>query len=412
MANNRPAGPQEITTIWNKNFICVMVLNTLMCFGHFASHPLVASYTKYLGTSEEITGLLAGIFYGIAFAMRPITGPMMTKLDKRMLMILTFICGCIANIGYALFENITAFTIFRVLHGLQFGFQGSLVMTLASDNLPLERMTTGMGLYSIGTAVATAIAPTIGTALLAFGTRAREEGFGFFLVFIFAAVSLALSVIPAALLSPDKKTKEEAASTGAWYKNIITVHALPAAALIFLTQGVYSLYTVYIIEFGISRGIGNISIFFLVFATVLAVSRPLSGVLTDRLGIKKIIIPGLVIFALSLVTVSFSNTLWMVLIGAALAALGFGSTHPQITTMGLQTVRPIKRGVASNTLYMGIDLGLFLGPLLGGVAIANYDYITMYRFALIPLALALVAFLAAYPLFRRRRAELESEQYH
>ena len=410
MAKMLTSSPKEITTIWNKNFICVMVLNTLMCFGHFASHPLVASYTKYLGTSEELTGLLAGIFYGIAFAMRPVTGPMMTKLDKRLLIILTFACGCVANIGYAMFDNITAFTIFRVLHGLQFGFQGSLVMTLASDNLPLERMTTGMGLYAIGTAVATAIAPTLGTALLGLGTRTRSEGFGFVLVFVFAAFSLALAIIPATLLSPDRKTKEEVAGTGAWYKNIITVHALPAAANLFMIQGVYSLYTVYIIEYGIGRGIGNISVFFMVFATALAVSRPLSGALTDRLGTKKIFIPGIGVFALSLITVSLSNTLWMVLIGAALGAVGLGATQPQLMTMGVQTVHPIKRGVASNTIYMGIDLGLFLGPLLGGLAIARVGYVSMYRIAVIPLALALIGFLATFPLFRRRRAELESEQ--
>jgi len=385
-----------------------MVLNTLMCFGHFASHPLVASYTKYLGTSEEITGLLAGIFYGIAFVMRPVTGPAMTKLDKRMLMILTFICGCIANIGYALFDNTTAFAIFRILHGLQFGFQGSLVMTLASDNLPLERMTTGMGLYSVGTAVATAIAPTLGTLLLSFGTGAGSEGFGFVLVFSFSALSLALAVIPAALLSPDRKTKEEVASTGAWYKNIITVRAIPAAAMLFMVQAVYSLYTVYIIEYGNSRSISNISLFFLVFASVLALSRPLSGALTDRLGVKRIFIPGISMFALSLIVVSFSDTLWMVLIGAALGAFGFGSTQPQLTTMSLQTVPSIKRGVVSNTVYMGIDLGLFLGPLLGGFVIAGYDYLTMYRIGVIPLALALAGFLATFPIYKRWRSEVQT----
>jgi len=383
-----------------------MVMNTLMCFGHFASHPLVASYTKFMGTSEEITGLLAGIFYGIAFVMRPVTGPMMTKLDKRMLMILTFICGCIANIGYALFDNTTAFALFRILHGLQFGFQGSLVMTLASDNLPPERMATGMGLYSVGTAVATAIAPTLGTMLLAYGTGAVGEGFGFVLVFSFSALSLALAVIPAALLSPDRKTKEEVASTGAWYKNILAVRAIPAAVMLFLVQGVYSLYTVYIIEYGHSRSISNISLFFLVFACVLALSRPLSGALTDRLGVKRIFIPGISIFALSLIVVSFSGTLWMVLIGAALGALGFGATQPQLMTMGLQTVQPIKRGVVSNTIYMGIDLGLFLGPLLGGFMIAGFDYVAMYRAAVIPLGLALAGFLVTFPLYKRWRKDV------
>ena len=407
MPTERLTAPKkEITTIWNKNFICVMIVNTLQCFGHFAGNPLVASYTKYLGTSDQMSGFLAGMFFGVAFAIRPISGPMITKLDKRMLMILTFVCGCVANLGYALFESVSAFAVFRFINGLEYSFLGTLIMTLASDNLPLEKMGSGMGIYSIGAAVGTAVAPTIGSALLDYGIRVRGEGFGFALVFLYSAAILALAIIPSAIISPDRKTKEEIAGAGAWYKNILTVHAIPIAIVILMIQIAYSLFGTYIIEFGKEKEIAGISIFFMALAVVLVVSRPMSGVLTDKLGPKKVILPGMAIFALSYLVVGSSASLLVALAGAAIAAIGFGSSQPPLIAMSMQTVEPIKRGVASNTIYLGTDLGLFLGPLLGGFVHGKFGYAVMFKTAVIPVGLGLIAFIISLPIYKRRRAEL------
>jgi len=396
---------QEITTIWNKNFICIMLANMLMCFGNFAGNPLVASYTKYLGTSETMTGFLAGMFFGVAFAIRPISGPMVTKLDKRVLLICTMICGCIANLGYALFKNVAAFAVFRFVHGLEYSFLGTLVMTIASDNLPYEKMASGMGLYSIGAAVATAVAPAIGSALLTFGTDSWNESVGFTLVFLFCALSLALSIIPACILNPDKKTQEEKDSAGAWYRNIVTVHAIPVAVVLLLLQASNSLYNTYMIEFGKENGISGVSVYFTVYAIILLVSRPMSGFLTDRFGIKKVVLPGLVLFAVSFLVIGSSITLWMVLIGAVIAAVGFGSSQPPLIAMAMKSVQPIKRGVASNTVYMGIDLGLFFGPFIGGVVYERLDYASLFKTGMAPIGLALVCFLAALSIYKRSTSD-------
>lgn len=400
------SGPRkEITKIWNKNFICVIVINTLQCFGHFTGNPHVASYMKYLGASDQMTGFLAGMFFGVAFAIRPVSGPMITKMDKRLLLILTFICGCIANLGYAFFESIGSFAVFRFINGLEYSFLGTLIMTLASDNLPLEKMGSGMGLYTIGTAVGTAIAPTIGSALLTLGSRLRGEGFGFTLVFLFGATCLALAIIPSVMLSSDRKTKEE--TTGAWYLNILTVHAIPVAIVILMIQTAYSLFSTYMIEFGKEQGIAGISVFFTVLALTLLITRPMSGMLTDKLGAHKVILPGLAVFALAFFVVGSSSVLWIALVGAALAAIGFGSSHPPLVAMCMQTVEPLKRGVVSNTIYLGMDFGLFLGPLLGALVYERFNYSVMYKAAVVPVGLAFIGFIAALPIYRRRREELD-----
>jgi MFS family permease len=400
--------PQKIT-IWNRNFICVVLTNFMLCLAHFSVNTLVATYATYLGATAVIMGLLTGMFFGISLAMRPVAGPVTTKLDKRKLLIMVFALGAVVNVGYALFDSILAFVVFRFLNGVQYSLVGSLIMTLASDNLPKEKLASGMGVYGVGGAIGMAFGPMVGVELLNLGTKLKSEGTGFTLVFLFAALVFALAVIPSAILTPDKKTKADIASTGAWYKNIATIHAVPTTVVLFFLVMAYSVYNAYMIEYSKQLGIGNISWFFTVLAGVLVFSRPLSGMLGDRLGAAKVILPGMILFGCSYLIVGSAKGLPVMLIGAVLAAIGYGSTQPSLQAMCIQTVTPLKRGVASNTIYVGMDLGFFLGPLLGSVIYdKSQSYSLVYTLTAASVALALICFIIILPIHRKRLRELEA----
>ena len=398
----------ETVTIWNKDFICVMLANFMLCLAHFSINPLVSTYVEYLDASPQMAGLLAGMFFGVALAMRPFAGPVTTKVDKRKLLIFVFILGAVANLGYALFRNIPAFIGFRFINGVQFSLVGMLLMTLAADHLPKEKLTSGMGMYGVSGAVASAVAPFIGNTMQQIGSNFRDDGFGFMLMFLFGSVIFVLAIIPSVMLAPDSKTKEDIANAGAWYKNIFTVHALPTTIVMFLVMLPHSMIHTYMFDFGREQGIAGISVFYLVLALSLAVSRPMSGVLTDKFGIERIMFPGLVFFAVSLLIIGFSSALWMMIIGAIIAAIGFGSSQPTLQAMCMQAETPIKRGVASNTIYIGLDLGLFLGPVIGGLVRVQTDFAVMYRTASIPIVLAVIALAIILPIHRRRVAQLNN----
>ena len=396
----------EPETIWNKSYICIIIANLMLSLGHGAVNPLVATYTKYLNTSAQMTGFLTGMFFAVSFAGKPFTGPAMTKLDKRKLLIGVFILGSIANIGYALFHSVPVFVVFRFLSGIQYSLVGPLLMTLSGDHLPRSRLTYGLGIYGIGGAIGSAVAPSIGVAILNFGTNLRGEGFGFTLMFLSGALVFFLAIIPSYNIAPDRKTKDDIAGTGAWYTNIFTIHAMPTALVMLLLMTSYSTINTYVIEFAGEQGIAGISVFFVVLAVMLAISRPLSGYFTHMLGMTRIAFPALAVFSCSMLIIGSSNTLRMALIGAALAAIGFGSSQPSIQAIALQSETALRRGVATNTLYMGIDMGLFLGPFLGGLVYARSDYAFMYKTGAMPVIIAIVCFAFAIPIHKRRQREL------
>ncbi|MBQ8975193.1 MAG: hypothetical protein IJ072_05665 [Oscillospiraceae bacterium] len=66
--------------------------------------------------------------------------------------------------------------------------------------------------------------------------------------------------------------------------------------------------------------------------------------------------------------------------------------------------------MATNTFYIGMDLGFFLGPLLGSIVVDKASYATMYTSATIPVLLAFVCFIVFWPSYRRRRQQLEGEK--
>lgn len=403
-------GPEQTETkagtLWNRSFICAMMTNVMMCLGHASINPFVATYTNYLGASAQLTGFLAGMFFVVSFACHPFAGPAMTKLDKRKLLAFVFFVGAVANLGYALFQSIPFFIAFRFISGVQYSLIGPLIMAIASDHLPVEKLAQGFGIYGIGGAIGNAVAPSIGAAIFQFGAGLKSESFGFTLMFLFGTAMFVIGIIPSLMIEPDKKTDEEIASTGAWYKNIFTKHAMPPMIVLFLIMTSYAIINTYIFEFSKEQGIENISSFYVVLAIALAVSRPISGYLTSRFRLNLIILPALAIFAVSFLVIGFSGSLWMALIGAVLGAVGYGSAQPSLQAMCMQTETPLKRGVASNTMYMGIDLGLFSGPFLGGLVYARTNYATMFKTGLIPVFLAIICFMIIFPIYRRRMEEL------
>ena len=396
-------------TIWSRNFVCVLIANSLLALSHSSVNTLVSSYTEYLGAGSRLMGLLTGMFFGVALAMRPVAGPVITKVDKRKLMIFVYALGFVVNMGYALFHNITAFVIFRFFNGIQYALIGSLCMTIAGDSLPAEKLASGLGVFGIGSAAATSIAPSVGIWLKDLGTSIRDIDLGYTFVFILAAISMGVALVPCALLKKDSKNKGEVADTGKWYTNIATKNAVAPAIIMMLLVISYSLYSSYMVNFGIELSINNIGIFFTVLACVMLCSRPLSGSLTDKYGLKTILIPSMLIFAVSFIMVSNSKTLAAVLVGAVVAAIGYGSANPAAQTMCMQCEPPAKRGVASNTMYIGMDLGFFLGPVIGGYIHAVSSYKTVILAGCVPTLIACIVFICAWSSFKRRVNEIREQ---
>ena len=387
----------ETRSIWNRGFTCAFLANLLLCFSQNTANTLISTYADYLGAGAVLVGTVSGLYFGVAFAARPVSGPVITILDKKKIMLVTYAMGVVTNVVYALAGTIPLFVLARVLHGLQFAFVGSLNLTIASDSLPKEKLGSGIGIFGIGGALSQAVGPSLGIAIRDWGAGRWGERGGYTAVFLVSAAFMLIALVPCALIPLKKPTAEERASLGAWYRNIIAKEAIAPSALLCLVSVSSILYTTYMVPYAKVLGIGSIGVFFTVYALVLLAARPLFGRLSDRVGVDRVLLPSFLVFALSFLAVGLGRTLPVLLLGAVLGALGYGALNPAIQTLCIRTVEPERRGVASNTEYFGMDLGYFLGPLLGGLLYSAGSYSSMYLIGgIVPLALGLVLFLLTW----------------
>lgn len=86
-----------------------------------------------------------------------------------------------------------------------------------------------------------------------------------------------------------------------------------------------------------------------------------SGILVDKFGQKKILIPGFIIFALGVATVGFANSLQMIYLGSVLAGIGSGSYYGAAFSMTAEHVPQEKKGVSTAIVNSGSAVGMILG---------------------------------------------------
>ena len=396
------------TTIWTRNFICVLFTNCLLVMSSNSVNTMVSTYTTYLGAGPRLMGLLTGLFFAVALAMRPVAGPVTTRIDNRKLMMLVYAIGCFVNLGYAVFHSIPMFLIFRILNGVEYAFVGSLGMTIAADSLPKEKLSSGLGIYGVSGAIATSIAPQVAIWLRDWGTALRDLDLGYTFVFLFAAICLGLGVVASYLMNPDHKDKDVIAGTGKWYQTIISKYAIFPAVLMLLMIISYSLFSAYMVPFGEEIGVKNVGIFFTVLSIGMLASRPISGSLSDKLGTKIIFIPAAILFALCFIVLGSAGSVWMIAVAALIAAVGYGAMNPIVQSLCMQTETRARRAVASNTLFVGMDVGFFVGPLIGGFIVDLANYRTVMYFGIVPVVLGLLAFFIGWRACARRVDEVKA----
>ena len=384
-----------------------------MSFSQQSVNILIARYaSESLGASPVIMGNLVGLYFGVSLAMRPVTGPLQSRLDKRKLLIMVYATGGIVNLGYALFNTTAAFVTFRVLQGMQYAFMGSLVMIMAVDSLPREKVVSGIAMYSLGGTVMQTIGPNFGLWLRDLGPKIKTgaEGvlLGYRFAFFFASGMLLVAIVPLLLMRYKRPVGDDAARSEPWYKTIISRRTIPMVFTVILTHLAISGYRNYMDPFAQEVGIPSIGLFATTSAIAMLCTRPISGRLMDKIGMKKTLPAAMVVLAASLIVISQSRSLPMVLFGGFLSSLGNGFINPGLNALCIQMEPASRRAVASNTLYAGIDFSSWLGPVMGGMVVKYSTYSNAILAGLIPLFLAFIVFFLVMPRFERRQKEIET----
>lgn len=392
------------TTIWNQRFINIMIINFIMSVGQFMMNALIPKYAYHLGANAAIVGIVSGLFAVTALAIRPVAGPAMDYYSKNRLLTLSVGMITAAFIVYALSKNIPLVIMARLIHGMGIGVAVPLSLTMATNALPEDKMASGIGIYSLGAAVATAVGPALGLKLTSW--------LGYNSTFFIIAAWLGLCV--ALTLRLKSTTPVRHSPFRIQLKRVfVTDVAIPTLIIFFITFA-FSSINYFIVIYGDLQGIGEIGLYFTAYAISLLVARPIGGAITSKYGISKTVIPGLLIFASSFIIVSYADSLFLFILTGVVCAFGYGICVPTLQTLCMQLVPKERRGAAGNTSFIGMDSAYLMGPAIAGLIITGVQagsgseltgYQSMYRLMVIPVVIGLLVYILTRSIVRAKLAK-------
>ncbi|MFZ5816063.1 MAG: MFS transporter [Bacillota bacterium] len=341
--------------IWSRDFTLLWLANFLMALSFYFLLPTVPTFaTEVLGADKGQVGYLVGLFTVAALATRPLAGYLLDARGRKV----TYLGGLLF---FALFvfsyQTATAFWLLlavRFLHGTTWGVISTGGSTVAADLLPPERRGEGLGYYGIAMTLAMALGPMLALAL------AGDSRYT--LVFLAAGGVASL----AALMAMAVRYREVPPSgRGFSWDSFVDLRVVPIALIYLITMLTYGGLITFLTLFTAERGL-NAGLFFLVYAAVMSLSRPLSGRVQDRLGPTPVLITGFLLLIAGFLVMSLTRTAPLFWVAASLMGVGNGNIWPTLTAMGINLVEPSRRGVASSTLFSAIDLGIGLGSMVMG----------------------------------------------
>ncbi|CAI6048436.1 putative MFS-type transporter YfcJ [Paenibacillus sp. JJ-100] len=387
--NNHASGKGSI---WSRAFISIFIINLILNLSQFMTTALIPKYAAHLGATATIIGMVTSMFAITALGVRPIVGPTTSYFKKNQLLAVSTGIIILAFICYGLANHITVVVVGRLLHGIGMGFLAPLSLALASDALPESRIASGIGVFSMGQAIATAIGPLLGLELV--------QTYGYSATFFISAIGTS-SVLILSLRLKTKAPERNKTFKISLY-NIIAPEVIVPTVIMFFLAGAFSCINSFILIYGAALDVDEIGLFFTSYAIGLLFTRPISGKLSEKYGLSTTIIPGIIIFALSFIVISYSRSLPMFIVAGAISACGYGICQPSIQTLCMKLVSSDRRGVAGNTNYIGVDTGYLITPSLAGFIVSVVQsnggsevagYAIMYQVMTIPILIALAIFL-------------------
>ncbi|MGO3728018.1 MAG: MFS transporter, partial [Enterococcus viikkiensis] len=139
--------------------------------------------------------------------------------------------------------------------------------------------------------------------------------------------------------------------------------------------------------------------FFAVYALVVTLTRPMSGKIFDKHGENAVMYPSFICLTIGLILLAIANNAPILLIAGAFIGLGYGTFMANGQAVTLKLVDKARIGVALSTYFIGLDLGLGVGPyFLGGIKGMLGSYQHLYIFcAVIPIIVAVLYMIFYHP---------------
>lgn len=416
----------ERAPLWTASFALFTLANMGVSAVFYLLVPTMAPYaTERFGADPGQAGLAASIFFLGALSMRFVAGGVIGRIGAARSVGVTLLLKTLAVAAYFATGSLAALLIVRFVHGMTFALAQTALTSAVMRSLPPARRGEGTGYFTAGLALMTGLGPAIGLHLLstygmtsvlrvalgasvlatisgviAVSVARRRRGAHGRLDTLATSTSTSTSTPTSTSTSastPTAARAEQVESSGApgRLRAFLAPEAFPVALVVASSSIAYSLviafFGTYMAERGLTSVVGP---YFLVYAAVSFVARPLAGPVQDRRGDAAVLVPCLAAVIAGTLLTGFGGSALVIVLGGALLGGGYGTLISAGQAAAVSRAGVARSGQAVSSFFLVVDAFTGLAPaLLGGLAVV-VGYPWLFSSGALAGALGLVYFLA------------------
>lgn len=362
--------------LWTKNFIMVSSVNFLLTLVFFLLVVVIGLYAveEYQATTSQ-AGLVTGIFIVGTLIGRLYIGRRIEHIGRKKTLLIGFILFNAVTLLYFIESTINLLLVTRLLHGISLGIASTAAATIVAYIIPIARRGEGIGYFSMSSTLATAIGPFVGLLLTQYSS--------FTVIFSICLSVGIIGLVTAMFVQVPKTNKVNATADTKSNKFSISQYIEPKAVPIalvtlfiaFCFSSVLSFMNFYALELDLIQAA---SLFFLVYAISVLISRPFTGRLMDSIGANYVVYPAFVLLAAGLILLGTAERSLIFLIAASLIGFGFGNLQSCSQAIAIKVTPMNRMGMATSTFFIFLDAGLGFGPYILGIMLTVMPYSEMY----------------------------------
>ena len=370
-------------------FILIAVIGGLAIFSSTLSKtPVLPLFAHALSASPAEIGwiVMASTLPGVLISYP--AGALSDHLGKRRLLLASLVVFATAPFLYLLINTAWQLMAVRFYHGFATAIFGTVASAAIAARYTTDRAAK-LSTYSSITLVGRSVAPFLGGLLISLAS--------FDAVYIACAISGVLALAAGLLLGDDTPAPTVKRERPRFWASLATVLRDRGIMLVSTVEAaqylVFGAIEAFLALFAASLGIPawQIGIILGVQLVSIVFAKPLMGRVSDRVGRRQVIIPGLLVGAASIVLLPYAPGF----IGLSVLSLVFGIGFATVTSSTAALVADLTRngryGSSMGVLRTVMDVGQSIGPVLTGfmIGVAGYNS----AFTLLAMILLLAALL-------------------
>lgn len=329
--------------------------------------PTLPIYLSRLESPAAEIGVLIGAFSVSSLVLRPFVGRALLRIPERNFMIAGTLLYAFSSIAYLLAPPFWPFLIVRVLQGIGLAFFSTAVFTLIANISPEAHLGQSLSYFYLAINIAFVLGPYFGMLLI--------NLFNFTILFLVCTgLSLCSLFITTKLGKREVDPLQNPFIRG---QSFLSREALPSAIMAFMVNIVWGAVIAFFPLYAVSKGVANPGLFFGALAIIHVLGRGLGGKILDIYSRERVILPCLIAYIISMVTLTFSTTLPMFILVAVIWGTGNAFLYPTLVAYALDHAGA-SRGPAMGTFSAVADLGSGMGSVIMGIILQLTNYTTMF----------------------------------